>query len=145
MLEANPSMLRGSTARMKGIPYTLDDARRKVVLHSILRVCDYRSWLLLAAHVRTNHVHVVLEAERTPEVVLNSLKAYASRALREAGIDPSEIRRWSRHGSTRYLWNPAQIDAAVGYVVSGQGDPLEFYVAPEGPLPPGAATVLKSC
>jgi len=66
-----------------------------------------------------NHVHLVLEAEKAPEPVMNCLKAYASRALREAGMDPGGVRRWSRHGSTRYLWNPAQIDAAVGYVVSG--------------------------
>jgi REP element-mobilizing transposase RayT len=131
MLEANPRMVADSAGRMKGAPYTLDEARRKVVLESILQVCGHRGWLLIAAHIRTNHVHLVLDAEKAPEAVLNCLKAYASRALGEAGMEPPEVRRWSRHGSTRYLWNPGQIDAAVGYVASGQGEPLELYIAPD--------------
>ena len=36
---------------------------------------------LLAAHVRTNHVNVVVEAEVPPEKVMNDFKAYASRSL----------------------------------------------------------------
>jgi REP element-mobilizing transposase RayT len=39
-------------------------------------VCPHRAWNLLAAHVRTNHVHVVLEAEVRPEMAMNAFKSY---------------------------------------------------------------------
>ncbi len=33
-------------------PYYLDDSRRKIVLASVLEVCKYKQWTLLAAHVQ---------------------------------------------------------------------------------------------
>ena len=45
------------------------------------------------------------------------LKAYASRALNLSGWQ--RRKHWGHHGSTRYLWEPRQVDAAVGYVVMG--------------------------
>ena len=77
-------------------------------------VCRYRRWTLLAAHVRTEHVHVVVQAEATPERVLNDFKVYASRRLSEAGFENSERKRWTRHGSTRYLWKREQVIAPSG-------------------------------
>ena len=79
-------------------------------------------------HVRTNHVHVVVEAPVTPERVLIELKAYASRKLNESGLDTSERRRWSRHGSTRYLWQREEVEAAIVYVADHQGNPMAMYV-----------------
>jgi hypothetical protein len=37
---------------------------------------------LLAAHVRTNHVPVVVEAEVRPETIMNTFKSYASRGFK---------------------------------------------------------------
>ena len=42
-------------------------------------VCVRRGWSLLAAHVRSNHVHTVVEAEVPPERVMGDFKTYASR------------------------------------------------------------------
>jgi REP element-mobilizing transposase RayT len=81
--------------------------------------------MLLAAHVRPSHVHVVVEADRTPELVMNALKAYASRALNESGMDQQDRRRWARHGSTLYLWTPTEIATAVHYVLRKQGEPMQ--------------------
>jgi REP element-mobilizing transposase RayT len=98
---------------------------------AIQNVCTARAWLLLAAHVRTNHVHVVIESNAQPETVMSTLKSSASRALNELGIDgQEERRRWARHGSTRYIWTKEQLSAAIRYVVSGQGEPLSVYEAP---------------
>jgi REP element-mobilizing transposase RayT len=33
----------------------------------------------LAAHARTNHVHIVVDADVPPERIMNDLKSYASR------------------------------------------------------------------
>ncbi len=43
-------------------PYVLDRAGREVVLAALQRHCGHRGWTLLAAHVRSNHVHAVVEA-----------------------------------------------------------------------------------
>ena len=48
-------------------PYNLDQIRRNVVLETIQEVCAHRGWSLLAAHVGSNHVHTVVEAEVPPE------------------------------------------------------------------------------
>jgi hypothetical protein len=41
---------------------------------------------------------------------------------------PPDVKPWSRHGSTRYLWKPHHVDRAIDYVIKGQeGDePPDF-------------------
>ena len=108
-------------------PYVLDEDRRQVVLHSVREVCDFRGWTLLAAHIRTGHVHVVAAADSKPEPMMGAMKAYRSRALNRMGIDIAGQRRWARHGSTRYLWTKASIRAAIRYVVDEQGLAMAVY------------------
>ena len=93
------------------------------------RMCAHRHWELLALHVRTTHVHVIVFAEAAPERILNDFKAYASRALNAAGLDAADCRRWTRHGSTLYLWTDASLDEKVHYVLHEQGEPMECYAA----------------
>jgi REP element-mobilizing transposase RayT len=109
--------------------YALDEPRRQAVLHSIIERSSNRDWQLLAAHVRTNHVHVLVEAEARPERVMNDLKSFASRRLNELGFDTADRRRWARHGSTRWLWKRADVLAAVTYVVDKQGEKMAVYQA----------------
>jgi REP element-mobilizing transposase RayT len=104
--------------------YLLDSERRAVGLRAIVEVCRHRGWILLAAHVRTAHLHVVVNAEIGPERILNALKSYSSRAL---NLDSLVDRQWARHGSTRYLWTSDQINNAVRYVISKQGEPMAIY------------------
>jgi hypothetical protein len=82
--------------------------------------------MLLAAHVRTKHVHVVVAGDEKPEKILNDFKAYATRALPGAGANR---RRWTRHGSTRWLWKDSEVLAAIRYVVEGQGKPMAVFAA----------------
>jgi REP element-mobilizing transposase RayT len=112
---------------MKQSPYEMDAARRQVVLDAIREVARYRGWHVLAAHVRTTHVHVVVEASDAPERVMNDFKGYASRRLNESKFDPAGRKRWARHGSTSYLWKPQDVDTAVHYVVHGQGEPMAVF------------------
>ena len=110
-------------------PYLLDEVRRQVVLESLREVGSYRDYVLLAAHVRTNHVHVVTAASCKPEQVMNALKAYSSRALNEHALDGPGRRRWARHGSTRYLWTRDDVLAAIEYVVREQGESMAVFEA----------------
>jgi REP element-mobilizing transposase RayT len=118
--------IRASAARkaMTSESFQLDPKQREIVLRAIMEGCRHRSWILLAAHVRTNHIHVVVNGEIAPERLMNALKSYASGALNlECPVD----RRWARHGSTLYLWTRHEVTSAIRYVVSKQGEPMALF------------------
>ena len=127
----DPDPVRADTERqlMQHRPYLLDGTRRELVLGSIHEVCSHRGWNLRAAHIRMNHVHTVVEAETRPEKIMIIFKAYASRILNMSGVDEPARKRWSRHGSTRYLWNPKNVSDAIKYVIFEQGPAMEVFEA----------------
>ena len=127
----NPAREEFERGRMNQSEYILDAERRKVVLGSCRQVCEFRGWWLFVAHVRSNHVHLVVQASDHPQRVMNDLKSYSSRALTKAGFEGMERRRWARHGSTRYLWNDDELRGAIHYVLCEQGETMEVYVAPD--------------
>ncbi len=113
--------------RLVETPYLLDTDRREIALKAIVQICADRNWMLFAAHVRTNHVHVVVHARVKLEFVLTAIKSFASHYLNKAGIDNNRSKRWTRHGSTRYLWRIEAVDAAIHYVVHEQGNPMAVF------------------
>jgi hypothetical protein len=90
-----------SMSCLKHAPVELDDRDRVIVLEAVREVFRHRRWSLHAAHVRTNHVHVVGAAQHTPERMMNDLKVWSTRRLVDAGSRPRGARVWVRHGSTR--------------------------------------------
>ena len=123
-----PNPLRESYARrrMRGPAQTLDSSQRSVVEGAIREVALVRGWHIVALAVRSNHVHVVVAAPGyRAERVMNDFKAYSTRALRRARLLGVDERAWSRHGSTRMLWNEDDIRRACAYVAEGQGRPLK--------------------
>jgi hypothetical protein len=64
----------------------MDAERRDVVLRAVREHAGYRGWQVLAAHVRTRHVHVVVSGDVPPERMMNAFKALRSRALTAAGF-----------------------------------------------------------
>jgi REP element-mobilizing transposase RayT len=107
----------------------MDHRRRQLVLAAIEERCLERDWNLLAAHVRTTHVHIVVTADIRPERIMNDLKSYSSRLLNHNRLDHPDRKRWTRHGSTRWLWKDEDISAAIRYVVHEQGDPMAVFEA----------------
>jgi len=126
-LEADGKRAAAAAERMDQAPYHLDQIRRDAVLEAIQEVCGHRGWSLLAAHVRSSHVHAVVDAEVPPERVMSGFKAYSSRRLNEMRLDQPNRKRWARHGSTRWLWKPQHVSAAVQYVVAEQGDAMAVF------------------
>jgi REP element-mobilizing transposase RayT len=117
--------------QLKHAPVILDARQRNVVEAAVRGVCDYRNYVLRALNVRTNHVHCVVTVARPsasafckPEPVLDAFKAYATRALRQAGLIGLNTKPWSRHGSTIYLWTEKDVAKAIEYVMLGQSDEL---------------------
>ena len=122
----NPMRANLVKKHMSEQPYLLDSSRRNIVLNAIKEVCFYRKWTLLAAHVRTNHVHIIVHAMVSPHQIMNTIKVYASRHLSLSKLD-DRVNRWTRHGSTRYLWKEENVEATIRYVVHEQGKPMAFF------------------
>ena len=128
-LPPNPELLEQVQRRMKQQPYRLDRNRRRIVLRTIIEVCAYKDWPLYAVHVRPTHVHVVLWAPLLPEPVMNTVKARCSFRLNQSRLDYPGRKRWTRHGSTRYLWTRDSVRNAVKYTIEEQGEPMEIFRA----------------
>jgi REP element-mobilizing transposase RayT len=109
---------------MDQAPYLLDAQRRTVVLEAIREVCLHRRWTLLAAHIRSTHVHVIVEGEDRPEKIMNAFKSYSSRSLNRI---ESHRKHWARHGSTRWLWKDKDVRRAIQYVVEEQGEAMAVF------------------
>jgi hypothetical protein len=45
----------------------------------------------------------------------------------KTNLDSDRVNRWTRHGSTRYLWKEAEVEATIQYVVNEQGLPMAVY------------------
>jgi valyl-tRNA synthetase len=119
-LPSDPQREAFETGALKHDPVTLNAADRHHVAEAIRGVCAFRGWTLNACNVRSNHVHVVVGAPETPERVMNDFKSYATRQLREHGLERERV--WARHGSTRYLNDRAAFDGALRYVLESQGE-----------------------
>ncbi len=128
VLAADTNRVNGDRERSTQPAYELDETRRELVLKALREVCQHRQWPLLAVHVRTNHVHAVVAASALPERIMNDFKAYSTRALNRSGLDNRDAKRWTRHGSTRRLWRQRDVEAAIRYVIDGQGDPMAVFV-----------------
>jgi len=109
---------------MKRPPVKLDSRRRAAVQRSLRETCSARKWKLWASSVRTNHVHSVVTALCRSLTVLNALKAYATRAMRESGCWSSEYTPWAYGGSRKKLWTEKDLLDAILYVEYDQGEPL---------------------
>ncbi len=118
----NPPRELSAKRRLKSDPFKLSQDVRIHVERTIRDVAVYRSWQLYAINVRSNHVHVVVSADETPEKVMNDFKSWSTRRLRESNLVKPNQQVWARHGSTIYLWNEKSLTAACDYVIDGQGD-----------------------
>ena len=114
--------------RMTQSAIVLDDCQRFLVQQVIEDHCRIRGWHIHALNVRSNHVHLVVSADRVPEVVMNQLKAWCSRRLSDAaGLSDTATarkagrRKWfTEHGSTKWINDPDYLENAIRYVLEGQ-------------------------
>jgi REP element-mobilizing transposase RayT len=126
-VEPDPGRESEASQSMTQPVYVLDEPRRVVVRDAIMRVCLEKGWRLLAVHVRSNHVHVVVISDRDPGRLMSDLKAAASRKLNKVGFENAERKRWTRHGSTLYLFDEAAVADKVDYTLNRQGRPMAVF------------------
>ena len=127
IIDINLPLKEHMEAKMTGKPVILDRAQRLVVQDSVKEVCLHRNYILYAVNIRSNHGHAVIGAKAKPERIADTLKAYSTRRLREAGLIVADIKVWSRGRSRKYLWKIRHLDAAIDYVLYCQSDvPFEL-------------------
>jgi REP element-mobilizing transposase RayT len=123
-ISPNRHLQHSDEKQLKHQPQHLDAPKRQIVENAVREVCDNRRYILRAFNVRTTHVHTVVTALSKPERVLIAFQAYSTRALRKHKLTPPDVKPWSRHGSTIYLWRQSDVEKAIEYVLFGQGDEL---------------------
>ena len=123
----DPILQREAEARMTEDACVLDDEQRRVVETTIVDHCRIRGWRLHVVNCRTNHVHVVVTANREPKVVREQFMAWCTRKLKElerarAGDAIAVVREkwWTERGSDRCLGDEESLEAAILYVRDGQ-------------------------
>ena len=90
LLPSDPAMEQQARQTAKQPPYVLGDIERELVCQAVVTLSAERGWNLLAAHVRSNHVHVVIQADRDPGRLMSDLKARASRDLTRANCGAAD-------------------------------------------------------
>ncbi len=101
---------------------------KRLFIDSTIRgVIKHNQWQLHALNVQRDHVHIVVTAQKKPEEVMNSLKSWCTRELRKTGHISNEVKPWSRHGSTRWLWSEDELKKAYTYVTRR----VEIYALPD--------------
>jgi hypothetical protein len=51
--------------------------------------------------------------------------------LNRMNLDQPNRKKWARHGSTRWLWKPQHVSAAIQYVVDEQGRTMSAFESQE--------------
>ena len=84
-IPANEQLQEWMLEEMKSPPFWLTRKQRGVVEDSVKDLCHRRGYFLHAQNARSNHVRVVLTAQRKPERIIVEIKANATKFLRDAG------------------------------------------------------------
>ncbi len=79
----DPILQQEAAAQMTEYACRLDHEQRQVVETTIADHCRIRGWTLHAVNCRSNHLHVVVAANRHPDEVREQLKAWCTRRLKD--------------------------------------------------------------
>ena len=112
----DPLLKQRRERQFKHPPITFTPEMRACVDAAIHGVCEHRSWTLRELNVRTNHVHAVVIADGTADVVLRDFKAYATRALRKAGLFGADKEIWTESGDKVLLRGDDAVEQCCEYV-----------------------------
>lgn len=117
---------------MTGSPVTLGLPEAEALIAQYQETAWVRRWSLEAASVMYNHTHVVVgvPGDPDPQSILETLKSWATRAVKKLRPLPSNGAFWTAKGSKRKLPDELALRGAVIYVVKKQPKPLAVVYAP---------------
>ena len=123
-----------ATARMTEQACQLDDMQRRLVEQTVADHCRIRGWTLHAVNCRSNHLHIVVTANRHPDEVREQFKAWTVRNLEQRqsqSVPTISIREkwWAERGSKRYINDEDGLEAVILYVRDTQDAPSRTHPA----------------
>ena len=138
---SDPIAEREAAARMTEDACLLDREQRRLVETTITDHCRVRGSTLYAVNCRSNHVHVLVAANRHPKEVRDQFKTWCTRRLKgleqerrcPGSAHPSPppeglIREkwWTERGSGLYINDEEGLEAVIHYVLDAQDLPREM-------------------
>ena len=123
--EPDPRIRAVASDNMSEPAVILTPKQRVIVDGVIVDHRRIRRWVLHARNVRTNHVHVVLTANRDPKTVREQLKAWGSRRLSDhAGLQgegkDGRRRWWTEGGDDVWIRSEERLQEVIHYVLELQ-------------------------
>ena len=125
--EPDPELERQSRERMVESAVLMSTAQCATVEQTIADHCRIRKWTLHAVNARSNHVHVVVTADRDPDEVRDQLKAWCARKLSDAEGLATKVakkagrRHWfTEGGDCEVIGDEEYLANAIRYVLDGQ-------------------------
>jgi REP element-mobilizing transposase RayT len=118
---------------MTGSPVKLKQPEADAMMGQYQETARIRHWGLCAASVMHNHTHIVVgvPGDPDPQLILETFKSWATRAVKKIRPVPPNGTFWTAKGSKRKLPDEAAVRRAVIYVVKKQPDPLAVWYAPQ--------------
>lgn len=126
ILSEHPGLFTHEQIKLKSAPVILGGEQRRTVRDIIIKHCNIRQWHLFALHVRSNHIHIIVKANKPIEQVSDELKGWAKRSLSKN--DLSLAKPWTRGSSKRYIFTETKLREKIHYVVYEQGEMMEYYI-----------------
>jgi len=120
--EPNKRLEQWSRKQQSETAVVLDPQQRRIVEATIADHCRIRGWRLWIVRCLSNHVHVVVTAkDYDPDVVMDQLKAWCTRKLKEAaGSVKTRKHWWTERGSSRFINDENGLEGAILYVRDSQ-------------------------
>lgn len=95
--------------------------QRSTIEQAIRAHCEHRNWKLWAVSVRSNHIHVIVEApEESGRKVRDQLKANATRAIRTVCGDLKDRPVWTLGGDWNCINDEISLERVILYVSEAQ-------------------------
>ena len=119
--------------QMKGPPVTLGKPEALAMIAQYQETARIKKWSLQAASVMYNHTHIVvgMPGDPDPQLILETLKSWATRSVKKLRSIPPNGTFWTANGSKRKLPDADAVRRGVIYVVKKQPDPLAVWFAPK--------------
>ena len=127
-----PGLHGWAEQHLKGPPILLTFEQAEHVMIQFHETTSHRRWLLVAAAIMRNHIHVEVgvPGDPDPEDLLRDYKAYASRKLNRHWDRPASGTWWTESGSKRKLKDEDAILATAKYI-RDQEFPLVVWMHPK--------------
>ena len=122
-LQAPRPHLKAHCSRAMRQPPMIFPSEMRSFIDSVIReYCQRRGWRVIALSVRSNHVHLLLYANRPALTAMAQIKAAVTTSLRREELVERDRIVFSRGGSCRGCYTPLGFDRIRSYIVFGQDD-----------------------